>query len=92
MVNHKNGIKNDNKVENLEWVTQSENEIHRFHVLGVGLGEKNHNAKLRTINIPVIRKLLAQKKLTHGEIGKIFGVNHQTISKIKNKRLWAHIN
>lgn len=33
-VNHKDGKKNNNDIDNLEWVTQSENMLHSTHVLG----------------------------------------------------------
>ncbi len=33
-INHKNGIRNNNRVENLEWCTNSENQIHSFEILG----------------------------------------------------------
>lgn len=32
--NHKNGIKTDNRAENIDWMTRSENILHSYYVLG----------------------------------------------------------
>jgi hypothetical protein len=93
-VNHKNGIKTDNRFENLEYVTQTENVRHsiemglRSHLIG----EKGARAKLNNEQVREIKRLLLKNVLTNYQIGQMFGVSKDAISQINTGRCWDHIN
>lgn len=90
--NHKNGIKADNHLDNLEWLTSSENELHKFRILGLSnKGEQQGQSKLKNQNIPVIRQLLAERKLTQAAIGGMFNISPSVIYNIKDGKAWTHI-
>lgn len=44
-INHKNWVKDDNRVENLEWCTSSENNLHSYRVLGKQVTESQRIAR-----------------------------------------------
>lgn len=88
-VNHKDGDKRNNHLQNLEYCTESENLLHRYRVLGQkGVrGSRNGHAVLSEKDIPAIRA--DKRKLT--EIADEYGVTTQAIWQVKKRRSWAHI-
>ena len=87
VMNHRNGIKSDNRPENLEVVTPSENQKHAVQILGVGRaahqwGGENHQSKLTDAQVEAIRGIYAVGETTQESLAKIYGVAFQSISKI----------
>jgi hypothetical protein len=97
-VNHINGIRNDNRVFNLEWCTAKENIQHSFKIgLSSQKGEKNSNA---TLTDEQVREILAnyefgktgKKGMTKQQLADKYNTTFSVIKRLVQRKTWKHLS
>ncbi len=89
-VNHIDGDKENNAMDNLEWSTGSDNEKHAHRTgLKTGRGSANSNAKLTADQVIEIRSAVNSTSVE--DLSRKYSVSRSTILNIVKRATWKHL-
>jgi hypothetical protein len=90
MVNHLNAVRDDNRIDNLEWCTNAENIQHSFN-LGISdnKGDKHPRRKLSMEMVRGIRAELANGK-SPKEVAEIFNIKRTNVYAVRLGQNWNY--
>ena len=90
-VNHKNGIKTDNRPDNLEYVTLSDNVRHAHANNMMPRGMQRSRAKLDDDKVRDIRRRYAEGSAGMRPLAREYGVHSSVINCVVQRRTWKHV-
>lgn len=79
---HQNGLRSDNRLENLRWATHAENFADRRMHGTYPYGEKNPNARLSDADVRIIRSRYYLDHDSLAFLGRLWNVSATTIGRI----------
>jgi hypothetical protein len=87
---HRNGVRDDNRLDNLRWTTQADNCADKITCGTVQWGERNGNSKLTEAQVREIRRRRAAGE-SLSVLAVDYGVLKAAIWSIANRRTWKDI-
>ena len=91
-VNHLDGNKSNNNVNNLEWVSRLENQQHAVANNLIPKGNEIWNCKLSQEKVIAIRRLFSMKNnTTQAYVCKKLNISAAQMSRIINKSRWTYV-
>jgi hypothetical protein len=89
-VNHKNGIKTDNSLNNLEWCTKKENTIHAF---ATGLNKASTGVRCGSSKLTEFQVLEIFKStgITCKKLSIMYNISITNIKDIRRGKIWSHL-
>lgn len=89
-VNHKNGVKSDNRKDNLEWGTIQYNHIHAW---STGLHESVKGSEVGTHKLVESQALeIFESTAPRRELARRYNISKSVIASIKQNKAWRHIH
>lgn len=90
-VNHRDGVKTHNAVENLEYVTPGGNRRHAVMNGLAAVGERHHRAKLTREQVEEIRRRYTPTRGARQALAREFGVTAEYVSVLVRGQAWQHL-